>query len=244
MARTTRPGPVTAIAILDIVGGSLWLAGYLCGGLCVLFMFWAFANIPPQDANKPEIQLVKELIPAYMDIFNRNIPFFTAYVVGSLVISIIISIVVLAKGIGLLSMKPWARQVSIVYGVVQALVLLIGLVYNLAVMQPNMPKVEEDLKKWLAAQPNIPPEVAKAMREQKHQADNPGQTILNTVSSLFGLLVGLVYPIAVLIVMLQPSVKRAFAGGGGNEHFDSLDRAAEGEDDFGYRRSDDEEEGY
>jgi hypothetical protein len=85
MARTKRPGSVTAIAILDIVGGSLWLVGYLCGGICVLFMFWAFANIPPQDANKPEIKFVKELFPAYLEIFNRNVPFFTEYLVGSII---------------------------------------------------------------------------------------------------------------------------------------------------------------
>jgi hypothetical protein len=94
-------------------------------------------------------------------------------------------------GIGLLLMQPWARTLSIIYAVLTILMVVFNLVYYFAVLQPALVPVYQELERT---------DPAKAKFAQ----------LGGTGGVLFGVCFQLIYSAAVLIVMLLPSVTKAF----------------------------------
>jgi hypothetical protein len=162
-----RPTAVTVFGILNIVFAAFGLFGVLASVL----LFTAFGA----NSNNPVLQIV------------RDSPAYAAWMKFSVVQGLVASGVLLAAGIGLLMLKPWARILSIAYGIYAILMILVGTVVNyLFLVQPMMDQ----------ARGMHGPEMMGAMS--------------GAVGSMFGSCFGLIYPILLLIFMTRQNVAAAF----------------------------------
>jgi hypothetical protein len=200
-----RPTSILVIAILHFVFGS-------CGGLCnLLGLVGAAASFGKlgAGANPKQAEMQKD-IERRMD---EKAPGNKAVQAAGNVMGLIYALMLIAAGIGLLSMQPWARVLSIVYGFLATLTTLASLVYQIIFIIPMVREV-------LPNDPNIPPEFAQAM------------TSFIYIGVGVGACIGLGYPITVLIIMLLPGTAAAFSRTAGS--YKSLTR--EEDEDTGYER--------
>lgn len=186
-----RPTAVLVLAILSLVGGGVGLMLDVCGGVAAAggSSFSSMAGSSPQakaqqDLQKHLEQRLDEAMPA-----RRAITY------ASLAVSLLLDVLLLAGGLGLLSMQPWARTVSRVYAVLSILVKVLTLA-NLAY---TWPLVSEVLEQEAAKNPNLGP-ITSMM-----------PAILGLTAVLPVLL--MIYPVVVLIVLSRPSVAAAFREG-------------------------------
>ncbi len=186
-----RPTPVFVIAILHLVGGGLGLIFSLCG--CAgLFMGSALSSMslptvparpgqtaPPPPPGPNEI----------MKFYNENVPGYQAFTIGAIVVSLLLDGMLLAAGIGLLNMRPWARGLSLVYAPISIVNRVFAFIYQLVFVTPATEKL---------------------------YAQNPvlaGMSSFMTITTGVGLVVNLlfiIYPITVLVILLMPSTAAAF----------------------------------
>jgi hypothetical protein len=119
----------------------------------------------------------------------------TTYTVGELVINLVLDVLLLAAGIGLLSMRPWARTLSLVYAPLAILNRLFATGYILAVLVPGFGAI-------ISEEGGNDPQL-KAFGEMMKMI----LVVSAAVSALF-----IIYPIVVLIVLNLKHVKAAFLG--------------------------------
>lgn len=192
--RRQRTTPILVIAILHLVGGGLGLLLSLCtvGGLVMTSTLGSITP-PPSFPTRPG-QPAPPMPPTadqIMKQMNDQIPGYRAFTVGSLASSFLLDFMLLTAGIGLLSVQPWARWLSLVYAPLSILNRLGSFLYSLIWVLP----------------------ATKAL-----YANNPGlagfssfATITSGISLFFSLTL-IAYPIAVLIILLMPSTAAAFRG--------------------------------
>jgi hypothetical protein len=102
-----RPTSVTVFGILNIVFAAF-------GILSVLGSVMLFAATAATSKN-PVIQII------------HDNPTYAAWLKVSVGLGLIASVALLAAGIGLLKLKPWARMISIVYSVYSFVMIPIGI---------------------------------------------------------------------------------------------------------------------
>lgn len=224
-----RPGPVTAIAILNIVFGILWILLYLCLGLVLGFFYMVISG---QGAQK-DMQEIQAFFQIYMDSLSRNVPGFLAYMIASSIFGILMTILLLISGIGLLSLKKWARNLCIAYGVLSIVFALIACGYTIAFVNSGMPKVQEEINEWISQKAKNP-QLRAQLKAQ--QGDSSMQMMMNSFGSVMGTIFAMIYPIAVLVIMFLPKVKLAFSG----QDFSKPD---DYDDTYDYERRPEEDEG-
>jgi len=112
---------------------------------------------------------------------------------ASLVAGLLLSVCLIAAGVLLLRMKPAGRLLSLVYGVVQIL-LVAGMILFLVFVQGP---VEDKVYKTLAEKDRHLAQLASDQDERKP---------LTIVVSLLGL----IYPLVVLVLLSRPHVSAAF----------------------------------
>ncbi len=203
-----RPTSVLVIAIFHfIIGGFGLIAGLFGVG------FGGLAVVQPQPppgfkvtSNPPDMMDTMK----YMD---ANVPGWRVYQLTSAVLGLALSVALLAAGIGLILMKPWARYLSIAYAVGSILLQGFAMVYMFVYVTP----AQVALYDHLPPMSGVPPAQAQSMNAMS-------KTIVGCTP--FAIVPGLIYPIVVLIIMLMPSVKRAFSGApvGAEDEADSYER--------------------
>jgi hypothetical protein len=198
-----RPAAVTVIAYLNIIFGILWGLVFLCGGTCLLVLISVW-NSEAMTA-KPETRLQKEMLEVMLTSLRDHIPYFVEVNVGRLVFWLVMTLVLLVSGIGLLSLKSWARTACLVYAILSIMAQLGFLIYAVAVVNPGMGRVNQDLIEWLQTHPV--PGMESVTRNPGAAVGNP---IAEAAGSMFGTFLFLIYPVVVLILMLLPNVKAAF----------------------------------
>lgn len=165
-----RPTPILVFGILNIIFAAF-------GAISVLMALILFNALP--DSTNPVVQLI------HTNAAYRNWMKFSVGL-GTVVIPVL-----LAAGIGLLKLKPWARVLSILYGICAIVMVFAGGFINyFFLVQPLMAK----------AQTAQGPEAAGAMA--------------GAIGGTFGSCLGLVYPILLLIFMFRPNIIAAFQPGG------------------------------
>lgn len=104
-----RPGVIVTIAIFHFIAVALGLCGF---GFSMIGIAARQMQQPEQmdPQSQVQLELQKKL--------EAEVPGMKAYEYGSLGLNLIFTITLLISGIGLLSMKPWSRTLSIFYGVV------------------------------------------------------------------------------------------------------------------------------
>jgi len=161
-----RPTSVTVFGILNIVFAAFGVFG-LIASIALFYL--------PADSHNPVIKLIHEN-PAYALWLKICIP-----------LGVLSCAALLAAGIGLLYLKPWARILSIAYAIYAIVFGIVGMVINFIVMvQPLLEQARQ--------QPG--PEAAGAI----------GGAIGGTIGGCFGL----IYPVLLLIFMTRPKVVAAF----------------------------------
>jgi hypothetical protein len=105
----------------------------------------------------------------------------------SIALGAVVCVVLLAAGIGLLRLRPWARMASIIYAIYAILMGLVGMVVNY----------------YFLVQPML------AQAQQKQGAEAAG-AIGGAIGGCIGGCFGLIYPILLLIFMTRANVVAAF----------------------------------
>jgi len=190
--RKKVPTAVLVIAILHFVGGGLGLVGSLCG-LAMQGANRTFAGFGGQPGQADVQEKVEKTL-------GQKIPAYKSIQIGSLVVNLVLSLLMIAGGIGLLQLMTWGRSLSIVYAFLSIANHAFTVVYSFAFTLP----ATQALFRELAAQD------AKA---------EPMVTMMQAVVTA-GVVIGalfVAYPIAVLVIMFRPSTVRAFEKAGDYE---------------------------
>jgi len=163
-----RPTAVTIFGILNIVF-AVW------GVVGVLVMVMLFAAVGT-SSNNPTVQLIHDS-PAY-----------AAWLKISIILGLLAAAALLAAGIGLLKLQPWARTLSIVYAIYTIVMGLVGGAVSYVFL--------------------IQPLLQQAQHSQGAQAT--GAAIGGAIGGMLGGCLGLIYPVLLLIFMLRANVAAAF----------------------------------
>ena len=164
-----RPTSVTVFGVLNLVFGVLGL----CGTAFSFAMFFV-----AQDSAMPN--------PA-MDMMREN-KGYMLFMQISVVLGFVASVVLVAAGVGLLSVKPWGRQLSIGYGIYAILSGIVGSIFNYYIV------------------------VRPMMNEIGAQGQNEAVAIGGAIGGIFGGCISLIYPVLLLFFMFTARVKAAFSG--------------------------------
>jgi len=165
----SRPTSVTVFGVLNIVFAAFGIVGMI---------FSVLLFLPQASSNNPVVQLIHDS-PAY-----------AAWLKFSMVLGVVVCVALLAAGIGLLKLKPWARTFSIGYGIYAIVMAIVGTVVNY----------------FLLVRPML------EQAQQKHGPD-AAAAIGGAIGGTFGGCLGMVYPILLLVFMTRANVVAAFAGG-------------------------------
>jgi len=162
-----RPTAVTVFGILNIVFAILGILSVLASMVLLLAV---------HDVSKnPVVQILQEH------------PGYALYLKVSAGIGALVCGALLAAGIGLLQLKPWARMLSIAYGIFGLVSVPINTV--LSYLYVTKPLLQQ-------AQHQNGPESAAAVG--------------GAIGGMAGGCFGLIYPLLLLIFMLLPKVSAAF----------------------------------
>jgi hypothetical protein len=203
--KRARPAIILVFAILHLVIGGLGIFIDICSGISQASGGaggFTGANNPQQAEFQQSIQKT----------MNEKAPAYNAYVYGNLAVSVFLSISLIVAGIGLLSMKPWARVLSLLYAVVSLLQKVAGAIYMFLFIMPAYDEIAKNL-------PN------DSNRQLLEAALKLGQ-----VMGAVMIFVTMIYPLAVLIAMLTPSARKAMQTTGLRGEFDAGDQEEEVED--------------
>jgi hypothetical protein len=171
-----RPTSVTVFAVLNIVFGTL---GVICTPFALVYTFFA----PQMQGFYANAGIASEMSTNAFEMMQT--PAYQTFMIVSTLLGTLVSALLIAAGIGLLKLRPWARWISIGYAVYAVLSLILGQVVSYFLI--TKPLLE-----------NI----------------GSGPERMGMVGGLYGGMIGsvcwLIYPVVLLIFMLLPSVKAAF----------------------------------
>jgi hypothetical protein len=189
MPRKRRPTVILFMAILNMVMGGFTLLCGLCAAGANSFVAAMGAN--PQGPGGAGVADMT----TFMD---KEVPGWQAVEIGRGLLLILLGVVVIVAGIGLLKMQSWARWLSVFYAAVLIPLTIGHLTFELALVNPAVEKWEaQQDKKGIAP---APPPSFKA-----------GQQFGKTFGAVALGSIPVLYAVALIIVMLLPSVGTAFA---------------------------------
>ncbi len=176
-----RPAAVLVIAILHFLVAA-WMT---CGGIGQLT---GAANALGKMGNDPESERLERQMEQAVE---RSFPAFKMYEKAEAVAGLLLAVVLVVAGVGLILMRAWARVLSYVYALAAILNVIAGSVINIVFVLPPM---------------------RASIREMRDLPQQALQVMDVTVTLIVFIvpLIGLIYPVAVLIVMSLSGVRRAF----------------------------------
>lgn len=190
--RRHRPTVVLVMAILNMVFGSLGLACYLCFGVGLAALLGLMSSMPAKD---------KAALTDMVSSMDDALPSYKYVMIGTLVLSLLMTSWLIVCGIGLLGMKPWARWGSVFYAIATIVITIGGFIYNQAYANPALARWTEKMQQEMA-------------RKQGMATPAPVRTnpVMSGAQGGVGMVFSMAYSIALLIVMFLPHVSAAFAG--------------------------------
>jgi hypothetical protein len=125
-----RPGAVTAVAILNIVLGSLALLLGLCGGIVLM----VGEDLLGMDPNAG----------AMNDFLKRNLPSHAVMQIAGLIVLVVQAFLLLFTGIGLLNLQNWARVAALWCAFLSLLWIVFDAFYYVAFTAPVLERFFRD----------------------------------------------------------------------------------------------------
>jgi hypothetical protein len=196
-----RPGLVTAVAVMNFIFGGLGLLGAFCLAIMIGGFAALTSNAPAAKPGEPDL---KDFFRIFTDI-----PGYVPFLIASLVLGLIMSIILLTSGFGLLKLRNWARVLCFIYAGYTILSVIGGSVYQYTVVQPAMEKGMVEWQNKMQAQMKGPGGAPAAPPPQ-----NPMGQAGGVVGGIVGSLFNIAYAVALFVILNLPDVKRAFATGG------------------------------
>jgi hypothetical protein len=195
MPRRKVPTVVTVLAVFHFIVGGFGLLSGLCGGI---FLLISGGNPARLFAFIPEAQKQLEV---QQRILTERVPFYTAYQAEGLVVGLVLSALLVAAGVGLLRLRPWARVLCMVYAPPSILQTLFAAFYTLVYVTPASQEAARQA-----------PFGANPQAAQAAQAGAEAGAAVGLILSAFMFLLMLAYPVITLVIVLLPSVGAAFRG--------------------------------
>jgi hypothetical protein len=161
-----RPASVTIFGILNVLFAAFGVVGLIAS--------FALFSVP-EDPNSPVVKLLHQ---------NAS---YTVWLKFCILLGLLSCVVLLAAGVGLLGLKPWARTLSMGYAIFAVVFAMMAMGINLFVM--IQPLFEQ-----------VPPQQERAV----------AGAIGGPLSGTVGGCLGLIYPLVLLAFMLRPKVASAF----------------------------------
>jgi hypothetical protein len=191
-----RPTSILIIAILHLIGGGIGILGS-CYSVVVLAASGTSAASAPAIQPAPSAPPGRPATPAppsasqIMKYYEEHVPGYKVFTYAGMAVSLILDLMLLASGIGLLLMHPWARLLSLIYAPLSILFHLLSFAYQLAFVMPAMHD--------LFAQSSAFGPMGSVM------------AVATDIGFVLSLLV-IIYPIVVVILLLRRSTVAAFRG--------------------------------
>jgi hypothetical protein len=191
MTRQNRPTAVLVVAIINMVIGGLLLFNTCCGvvGLGLMATLLKNLPLPPGQPNPYE---------GMMGIYDR-VPGLFAYTIYQFLAQFVVGVALIAAGIGLLKVRPWARRICALVSVYTFLAVIAHVAYQIAVVQPATKEFMEDYAAKMVPRGSAFPSQIMSMSSQL------GMVFL----ILFAVLL-IAYAIALLVILYHPRVRPAF----------------------------------
>jgi hypothetical protein len=126
-----------------------------------------------------------------MKYYEENVPGYKFFTFTALAVGLLLDLMLLASGIGLLLMHPWARALSLIYAPLSILFHVVSFAYQLIFVMPAT-------QDFFARIPAVGPMGSLV-------------AIITDIGLIVGFLV-VIYPIVVLILLLRSSTAAAFRG--------------------------------
>lgn len=167
----TRPTSVTVFGILNLVFAGLGLSGLCCGAISIIGMD-LIPNRPPSPV---------------LDIMNENEAYYI-FTMVSMALGFVATIALGLAGFGLLKMRPWGRQVSLVYAVYTIVAAIATMVASWC---------------WLFGP------LMEAADKAPPGPERVG-AVFSAYGSVFSSCFSFIYPIFLLIFMMRSNVVQAF----------------------------------
>jgi hypothetical protein len=185
--KTDKPVVVLIFAILNIVFGSI-------GSLCSVFtgIMTGFAQGIMSAAGMPAPPFPPDVIALSIVLF---------------IIQFILSVVLIFAGVGLLGMKPWARNLCIVLSILGILYSLVSPAITIGYNRPRMRVWQEEFQEQLTRQQQNRGIQQPPMFYQPSQS-----SALNVIQAMMVPVLVLIYAVAMLMIMSSKDVSAAFAG--------------------------------
>src|SRR5262245_35830333 len=229
MEKPKRPGPVSAVAYLCLAFGGLGLVMYLCGIGVFGLLGYVMANPPEVQPGQPDpFSLLRKL--------DQIVPVAKYHFPVQLIMTWLLCLLEVIAGLRLLKMRYSGRRLVIIYAIAAIFLELASFGVYLSFLGPKMPEVNKVLMDWMqeampkpagnAAQNGGPPPKegtpagGPAPVPANPFATNPA---LNAAMSIGGLAVGLLYPGIIILIMMMPKIRRAFAIANGDAPPDDAD---------------------
>jgi hypothetical protein len=184
MARQ-RPTSVLVMGILNMVFGGLGLLLTLCAGGMLGFM--RYGHLPATNNQ--------DALDVYRGVIEREAPDYFEIVLSALGLSLVLLVILFIAGTGLIAMRRWGRMLSIIFSITFIVLQTWSLVWTI---------------KLNPASQHAQVEMNKAFSPQQGQisAEDPGVGI---ATGAFFYVIEILYCLVLLVIMLLPSVRAAFA---------------------------------
>ena len=193
MARK-RPTAVLVLAILNLVFGASSALCYLCVGAVVALVAVALGQ--PGARQDPALRDLKDALAS----LNQQAPLLVPGMIADAVFSVVLALLLCLAGLGLLGMRPWARFLCLFCAAADLLAQAGSLVFRYAYVNPAMDRWEQTFR---AGHPQMQGDPFSLL------GNSPVGDLVAGSSVFFSA----AYDVAILIVLLRPSIAAAFAGG-------------------------------
>lgn len=173
LAPGTRPVTATVFGILNLVFGGFGFCGGVAGAVVLFLINNGIIDIEMAEISNNQFED----------------PIYSMYLFGNTLVSVALTGVLIASGIGLLKFKPWGRRLGNYYAVLAIIlgVVAIGMQIGYALV-PNLGNLD-----------SMPPQQQAAI-------------ISGSVGGTIGGCIGMIYPISLLVFLNRRVFREQIAG--------------------------------
>ena len=175
---------VLVMGILNTVFGSLWFLTGICAGLNFLLLPLA------TSMTKGQVNPLADM---------NKIPGYLAFEIGTTVCDLLFAILLILSGIGMFSVKPWARSLALVVGALLILREIGGVLFHVLYLNPAIAAMTKKQFQDL----NVPPAFNVFSNAAWLHAAAIAKSFLPAA-----------YAATLLVIMLLPAVRAAFHASG------------------------------